>query len=143
MLRKIFWVLLSGILCWSSLAPAADRSEVAETVQAWSGEQGIQVWTLRYGAPQDHKALVQITQVDHPWNRKIQLMEVEKKGKRRDYSVSIEGKKYVALIINSYSRGELYLPGEKEGYSVSYDENLSQEGNAQYFLTDYLQQEKR
>lgn len=143
MLRKIFWILLSGILCWSSFAPAAARPEVAEAVQAWSGEQGIQVWTLRYGPPQDHKALVQITQVDHPWNRKILLMDVAKKDKRRDYSLSIDGKKYVALIINSYSRGELYLPGGKEGYSVYYNENLSHEGNAQYFLTDYLQQENR
>lgn len=143
MLRKIFWILLPCAFCWSSIVPAAERPEVAEIVQAWSGEQGIQVWTLRYGPPQDHKALVQITQIDHPWNRKIMLMDVEKKDKRRDYSLSVEGKKYVALIINSYSRGTLYLPGEKEAYSVYYNENLSQEGNAQYFLTDYLQQENR
>ncbi len=142
MLRKIFWILLTGALCWSSMVPAAERPEVAEDVQAWSGEQGMQVWTLRYGPSQDHKALVQITQIDHPWNRKILLAEVEKKGKRRDYSVLVEGKKYNVLIINSNSRGEVYLPGEKESYAVYYNERLSREGNAQYFLTDYLQQEK-
>lgn len=142
MLRKIFWIVLAGALCWSNVAPAAERPEVAENVQAWSGEQGMQVWTLRFGPPQDHKALVQITQIDHPWNRKIQLANVEKKGKRRDYSIEVEGKKYVVLIVNSYSGGEVYLPGEKESYAVYYSENLSREGNAQYFLTDYLQQEK-
>lgn len=141
MLRMFTISLLVLSAAYGSAAATAIRPEVAENVQAWGGEQGVRVWTLRYGHPDEHKALVQITQIDHAWNKKIQLMDVVKNGKRRDYSVTANGKKYVALITNSDNRGEVYLPGEAESYKVYFNKELSEEGNAQFFLTDYLQQE--
>lgn len=143
MLRIFTVALLVLSAAQGSAAATTTRPEVADNVHAWSGEQGIQVWTLRYGHPDEHKALVQITQIDHAWKNKIQLMDVDKKGKRRDYSVMVDGKKYVALIITGNNRGELYLPGEAESYNVCFNKELSEEGNAQFFLTDYLQQENR
>ncbi|CAK9885608.1 MAG: hypothetical protein XXXJIFNMEKO3_02014 [Candidatus Erwinia impunctatus] len=122
-------------------AYAAPRPEVAEYVKAWQGTEGIKVWTLRYGPRDKHQALVQITGADHDWDGKIQLMNIEDKGARKDYSVMVNGKKYVVLLIDKYNNGEVYLPGEKNEHKVFYSDDLSSQGNAQYFLTDYLNQE--
>ena len=146
MLKKLISLFLlattlSVITPIATAQPAA-RPEVAEKVKAWHGTEGIKVWTLRYGPLSDKKALVQITDVDHPWNKKIQLMDVESKGERRKYSIMLEGKKYVVLVMERYSFGEVYLPGESTTYAISYSEELSSRGDAQHFLTDWLNQEE-
>jgi len=147
MIRKLTAsILLASAL--TALTPfiavqAATRPEVAESVKAWEGNEGLQVWTLRYGSRNEHKALVQITDIDHDWNKKIQLMDVEEKGERRDYSVQLDGKKFVVLVLNKYNRGEVYLPGESTAHNIYYSNALSAEGNAQYFLTDYLEQQEK
>ncbi len=65
-------------------------------------------------------------------------MQVEKTSRDTRYSTTVDGKKYVALIIQGSWGGELYLPGEAQAMQVGYSEGLSQQGNAQAFLTDYL-----
>ncbi|WP_249192941.1 hypothetical protein [Yersinia sp. Marseille-Q3913] len=101
----------------------------------------MKVWTLRYGPRSDNKALVQITNADHDWDKKIQVMDVENKEARSDYSVAVNGKKFVVLVINNNNSGLLYLPGESGNHPIIYSPSLSDEGNAQYFLTDFLKQE--
>lgn len=121
---------------------ASARPEVASTVRAWRGEGGVQVWTLRYGPRESNKALVQITNIDHPWEQRIQVMDVQKNDKRKSYSVMVNGERFVVLNMFDVDSGELYLPNEKQAYRISYSESLSSQGNAQYFLTDYLNQKK-
>ncbi|WP_225181244.1 hypothetical protein [Pectobacterium aroidearum] len=36
--------------------------------------------------------------------------------------------------------GELYLPGEAQPVRIGYSKSLSEQGNPEHFLTDYLQQ---
>lgn len=130
----LFFVSLTGF------SAETTRPEVAENVKAWESNDGIQVWTLRYGKLSEHKALVQITNVDHEWNKKIQVMNVEKKNGRTDYSITLEGKPFTVLILDKYNYGELYLPDEDSNHPVRYSEYLSAEGDAQNFLSDYLKQ---
>ncbi|MFS2225458.1 hypothetical protein [Pantoea sp. B65] len=141
MLNKIFLLALLSVVSLSAVSADAPRPEVAESVKAWTGNEGVRVWTLRYGKRADNKALVQITHADHDWDQKIQLMDVENKGDRRDYSVNVDGKKFVVLNLNNANSGELTLPGEGVSRPISYSQLLSDEGNAQYLLTDYLKQE--
>ncbi|RMQ96192.1 hypothetical protein ALP94_02606 [Pseudomonas savastanoi pv. glycinea] len=119
-------------------AQAENRPEVAEQVLAYAGEGGVKVWTLRIGASNDNQALVQLEGVDHDWNMKIQKMTVEKTSKDTRYSTTVDGQKFVVLVLQK-GWGELYLPGESQALNVGYDEFLSSQGNAQAFLTDYLQ----
>lgn len=120
----------------------APRPPVGDRVVAYSGTQGVKVWTLRYDERSANQALVEINGVDADWNKRIQKMSVAKTSKDTRYSTEVDGKPYVAMIIQG-NHGELYVPGEPQMISLSYDEALSSEGNAQHFLTDYLQQPAR
>ncbi|MCO8165339.1 hypothetical protein NJC38_24680 [Pseudomonas sp. 21LCFQ010] len=136
------WAALMLGLCIATGAMADNdtaRPQVADRVVAYSGTQGVKVWTLRYAERSANQALVQIEGVDHDWDKRIQQMTVEKTSKDTRYSTQVDGKKYVALIVQG-NYGELYLPGEAQTASVGYDEGLSSQGNAQHFLTDYLEQ---
>ncbi|MDN0124027.1 hypothetical protein QVN60_12650 [Yersinia aleksiciae] len=141
MFKKLFSLILLCAVSATSFATEPARPEVANLVKAWGGNEGIQVWTLRYGPRSDNKALVQITNADHDWDKKIQVMDVDNKEERSDYSVTVSGKKFVVLVINNNNSGQLYLPGEKGNHPIIYSQSLSDEGNAQYFLTDFLKQE--
>lgn len=131
--------LLAMVLALASgLVQADQRPEVASRVVAFSGEQGVKVWTLRIGARGDNQALVQVEGVDHDWDMRIQRMAVEKNAGDTRYSTQVDGKKFVVLLVRN-GWGELYLPGEAKPLMVGYDNGLSEQGNAQAFLTDYLQ----
>lgn len=134
------WMALLGLTLavLAGFAHAGDRPEVADKVVAYAGEQNIKVWTLRIGARSEHQALVQLEGVDHDWDMKIQKMAVEKTDKDTRYVTTVDGKRFVALIVRN-GWGELTLPGESQTINVSYDGYLSEQGNAQAFLTDYLQ----
>lgn len=140
---KKFLVLL--FICFSSVVNAASpdiRPEVANNVIAFDGQQGAKVWTLRIGPVSNNESLVQVEGVDHDWNLLIQKMKVEKTSKDTRYVTNVKGKRFVALILTDKDYGELYLPNDPQPIQVRYSENLSEQGNAQAFLTDYLQKKK-
>ncbi|WP_110947015.1 hypothetical protein [Pseudomonas bohemica] len=122
------------------VAHAENRPQVADKVIAYKGQQGIKVWTLRIGERSDNQALVQLEDVDHEWNMRIQKMTVAKSSQDTRYFTTVDGKKFVVLILQE-GWGELYLPGEAKALQVSYDEDLSSQGDAQAFLTEYLQRQ--
>ncbi|KOC89765.1 hypothetical protein [Winslowiella iniecta] len=142
MLKKILISALLTVVSVTSVAAEEVRHEVGESIKVWTGNEGVKVITLRYGKLAEDKALVQIVNADHAWDNKIQLMDVEKKGERRDYSVKVDGKKYVALVMTNYNYGELYLPGENASRPIGYNQSLSEEGKPQHFLTAYEQQQE-
>ncbi|MDN0109090.1 hypothetical protein [Yersinia mollaretii] len=141
MFKKFFFLILLCAISATSFSAEPTRPEVANSVKAWEGNEGIQVWTLRYGPRSDNQSLVQITNADHDWDKKIQIMDVENKEGRSDYSITVNGKKFVVLVINNNNSGQLNLPGENGNHPIFYSSSLSEEGNAQYFLTDLLKQE--
>lgn len=140
--RKWAAMLVASLTLWIGLVHAEERPPVADKVVAYQGEQGVKVWTLRIGERSANEALVQIEGIDHDWNMRIQKMQVEKSSKDTRYSTTVDGKKYVVLIVQGNWGGELYLPGEAKELSVGYSEGLSDQGNAQAFLTDYLEAQK-
>ncbi|MBK5003402.1 hypothetical protein [Pseudomonas sp. S32] len=127
---------------WFSQAQAEERPEVAKHVVAYLGTEGAKVWTLRIGDRAANEALVQVEGIDHDWDMRIQKMHVEKTSKDTRYWTTVDGKKFVALIVQGTWGGELYLPGEAQPRPVGYSEGLSQQGNAEAFLTDYLAAKK-
>jgi len=141
MLKKWNLATLLALLLLGATAAVAEtaRPPIANKVDAYSSAQGVQVWTLRVGERTANQALVQITGVDNDWDKRIQKMDVEKTFKDVRYSTLINGKRFIALIVdNGYA--EVYLPGETQSIKVAADSALASEGNPEYFLTDYLQQ---
>lgn len=139
-LRKWATAIATSLALLSALSHAAERPPVADKVVAYSGEKGTKVWTLRIGERSANEALVQVGGIDHDWDMRIQKMTVEKTAKDTRYSTTVDGHKFVVLILQN-SWGTLYLPNEAQEITVGYDENLSNQGDAQAFLTDYLQAE--
>jgi len=71
---------------------------------------------------------------------RIQRVKTESSARGTDYVATVNGKRFVVLALEG-TRGELYLPGSNDRKArVSFDKSLSDEGNAEHFLTDYLQQ---
>lgn len=142
MLKKLNGLaLVLGLLVTAPTfaASESERPPIGDKVMAYSGQQGLKVWTLRIGERSANQALVQIGGIDHDWDMRIQKMDVEKTAKDARYSTDVNGTKFVVLILRG-DRGELHLPGESQDLALGYDDALSREGNAEYFLTDYLQQ---
>lgn len=131
------------LLVLASFAHAeTSRPEVGPQVRAYSGSEGLKVWVLRVGPRTANEALVQIGGVDHDWNMKIQKMAMDMVREQPRYALSVKGEKFVALILDGEGGGELYLPGEPKAHHVSYSAELSEQGNPDAFLTDYLEQAK-
>jgi hypothetical protein len=118
------------------------RPEIGPQVRAYSGSEGLKVWVLRVGPRTANEALVQIGGVDHDWNMKIQKMAMDVVREQPRYGLTVKGEKFVVLILDGEGGGELYLPGESRARHVSYSADLSEQGNPEAFLTDYLEQAK-
>lgn len=140
MFRFIIAILGSLMIMQSAFADAT-RPEIAKYVKGYEGQEGIQVWTLRIGPKEANESLVQIANVDNALDKKIIRCKVEPaSGGATSYKTEIDGKSWELLRVKDGS-GELYLPGESSSTWVAYSQSLSQEGNAEHFLTDYLEQE--
>lgn len=144
------WNLLALVLSTLIVAPTVTAQEpsrppIANQVEAYSGAQGVKVWTLRVGERSANQALVQVTGVDHDWDKRIYKMDVEKTFKDVRYSTKVNGKQFIALIVSEgYGEkyAELYLPGESQSIKVTSNAGLAEQGNPEHFLTDYLEQKK-
>ncbi|MDU2941612.1 MAG: hypothetical protein E7B59_20915 [Enterobacteriaceae bacterium] len=140
MFRFIIAILGSLMIMQSAFADAT-RPEIAKYVKGYEGQEGVQVWTLRIGPKEANESLVQIANVDNALDKKIIRCKVESaSGGATSYKTEIDGKSWELLRVKDGS-GELYLPGESSSTWVAYSQSLSQEGNAEHFLTDYLEQE--
>ncbi len=140
MFRFIIAILGSLMIMQSAFADAT-RPEIAKYVKGYEGQEGVQVWTLRIGPKEANESLVQIANVDNALDKKIIRCKMEPaSGGATSYKTEIDGKSWELLRVKDGS-GELYLPGESSSTWVAYSQSLSQEGNAEHFLTDYLEQE--
>ncbi|WP_079211032.1 hypothetical protein [Brucella pituitosa] len=133
----VFGLIMQAPL--STHAEAVDRPTVGSYVKAYSGTDGVMVWATRYGERERGAALIQITGIDHPMDKRIILTDVEKTERDVRYIMDNGGKKFVLVIISDYG-SELYLPGATQPIRLNYDQSASRMGNAEHFLTDYLEQ---
>lgn len=126
--------------CVAAVAADESRPEISRYVKAYSGQEGIKVWTLRIGPIDKNEALFQVTGIDHPWDMRIQKVKTEQGDRGTRYVAHVDGKRFVVMSMEG-NRGALHLPGSNPAKGrVDYDPSLSQEGNAEHFLTDYLKQ---
>lgn len=140
--KKTFSPILLSFFLFAPAIHADDllRPPIASNVQAYSSVQNVNVRTLRVGDRSENQALVQVTGVDHDWNNVIQKMTVEKTFKDVRYSVTLNGKPFVAVILNQ-GFGELHLPGEPTPQHIAFNSALASEANAEHFLSAYLEQD--
>ena len=139
-MKKILCVVLLLVIAGFNHANAQARPEIARYINAFNGQEGITVWTLRVGATEKSEALVQITGIDHPWDMRIQKMKVEPSQGGNTYLATVDGKRFSVLVMEGAS-GQLYVPGSGEAQStLTYNKDLSEQGNPEHFLTEYLQQ---
>ncbi|MBT0727184.1 hypothetical protein [Rosenbergiella australiborealis] len=136
------WGILITFILWSVFASsclAETRPDVATRVIAYQGNQGVKVWTLRIGERKAHEALVKIEDVDHDWNLLILKMKITRLNDELHYSYT-QGKKRHTVLVLKQNGGLLYLPGEPIAINLSYSDSLSDDIDAQRFLTEYLSQ---
>ncbi|MEO5561577.1 MAG: hypothetical protein ABIO49_16535 [Dokdonella sp.] len=142
-MKKLFCIVALLLLGAGgfSVASAVPRPEVARYIKAYSGQEGITVWTLRIGAVDKSEALVQITGIDHPWDMRIRKLKVEPSQHGNNYVATVDGKRFVVLAMEGES-GQLYLPGSGEAQSkLIYSKTVSEQGNPEHLLTEYLKQD--
>jgi hypothetical protein len=139
LLKALACTLLLAACSPVGLTQAEERPPVADKAVAYRGDNGVKVWTLRIGERSANQALVQVEGIDHDWNMQIRKMNVEKSNRDTRYVTEVDGKRFVAFHVQD-GYGEVYLPGEAQALRVFSDNSLAEHGNAQYFLTDYLNQ---
>jgi hypothetical protein len=133
------FILLVMLSIGFAVAASAERPEVSRYVKAYRGGEGIAVRVLRVGPNASQEALVQITGVDHRWDGRIQKMHIEPTQRGVTYILASEGKRLAVLNMEE-ARVELLAPTLSGPTPLSYDRELSQQGNAQHFLSAYLEQ---
>jgi DNA-binding LacI/PurR family transcriptional regulator len=144
-LRRHSLVLLLSALPLAGAAVVAHaepaRAEVAKQVKAYASADGVKVSTLRYGPREREQALIQVIDVDNAIDGKIMLASTRTTDKDTRYTVQLNGRPYVLLIV-SEAAGELYVPGAPKPTWVSYNADLSAQSNPEHYLTDYEEQGK-
>lgn len=140
--RRVAPALVAVLLLGAVATAHADapRPPVAKYVKAYAAGEGAKVFTLRYDAPEKQQALVQVTGIDHALDGRILRASVQATARDTRYTVELQGRPFVLLIVAGDGGGELYLPGAPRAERVRYDEDLSEQGNAQHFLTAYQEQ---
>lgn len=141
-MKKLFGLILLLLFVGDGLsfAGAPPRPEIARYIKAYSGDEGITVWTLRIGAMDKSEALVQITGIDHPWDMRIRKLKVEPSQHGHDYVTTVDGKRFVVLAMEG-AYGQLYLPGSNDAQTkLIYSKTESEKGSPEHLLTEYLQQ---
>ncbi|MEA9578728.1 hypothetical protein SAMN05192589_10293 [Paracidovorax valerianellae] len=135
----LFPVLFAGAV--AAVHADTPRAEIATQVKTYASTDGVKAWTLRYGPREKNQALIQVTDSDSTIDKKILLATTSTTAKDTRYTVQLNGRPYVLLILNG-SAGELYVPGSQKSTWVRYDEDLSAQSNPEHYLTDYEQQGK-
>ncbi|WP_374360321.1 hypothetical protein [Pseudoduganella danionis] len=139
-MRKLLllFLLVSGLI---PLAYAeGKRPEVARYTMAFSGEQGYRVWITRFGAKENHEALVQITGIDHKLDgRVLRAKEVAQTGGNGvNYIATVDGKTYDLLAVQR-GKAELLMTGMAWTSELRYDRALADQRPPEHLLTDYLE----
>lgn len=112
---------------------------IEQSRQVKASADGVKVSTLRYGPRERQQALIQVTDVDHAIDGRILLASTRATDKHTRYTVQLEGRAHVLLILNE-GTGELFVPGAPKPTPVSYDAGLSAQSNPEHCLTDDLEQ---
>jgi len=132
--------------------PAA-RPEVGQIPEVYTTENSkMTVTVVRYGPRASKQALVEIADLDHPWNQRIFRTSVQDVSRRagkieNTYFIQLDGKPW-GLVFNSLNGEGLMLNLREDGdtgknvrYPLSYSRGNTEDTVSEYLLTAYLKQE--
>jgi hypothetical protein len=132
--------------------PAA-RPEVGPIPEVYVTEGNkLNVTIVRYGPRASKQALVEIADLDHPWNQRIFLTSVQDVSRRagkieNTYFIQLDGKPW-GLVFNNLDGSGLYLNLREDGdkgknvrYPLYYSKGNTENTVSEYLLTAYLKQQ--
>jgi hypothetical protein len=132
---------------------AAARPEVGQLPEVYTFEGSkLTVTVVRYGPRASKQALVEIADLDHPWNQRIFRTSVQDVSRRagkveNSYSIQLDGKPWGLVIIlldgsglalNLRENGDT---GKNVRYPLYYSKENTENTVSEYLLTAYLKQE--
>ena len=145
--------LSTPVITLAQSAKAAQvRPEVGPLAEVYRDEKRLNVTIVRYGKRENKQALVEIADLDHPWNKRIFLASVQDVSRRagtveNTYFIQLDGKPW-GLVFNQLDGSGLALnlrengdTGKNVRYPLYYSKELSGETSSEFLLTAYLQQQ--
>lgn len=133
-------------------ATAQSRPEVNPLAEVYRDDKRLNVTVVRYGKRENKQALVEIADLDHPWNQRIFLTSVQDVSRRagtvdNTYSIQLDGKPW-GLVFTLLDGGGLVLnlrengdTGKNVRYPIYYSKELSDQTSSEFLLTAYLKQQ--
>ena len=133
--------------------PAAARPEVGQIPEVYTTENSkLTVTVVRYGPRASKQALVEIADLDHPWNQRIfrtSMQDVSRRASKIEntYFIQLDGKPW-GLVFNLLDGSGLVLNLREDGdtgknvrYPLYYSKGNTENTVSEYLLTAYLKQE--
>lgn len=133
--------------------PGAARPEVGQIPEVYTTEGSrLNVTIVRYGPRASKQALVEIADLDHPWNQRIFRTSVQDVSRRagkveNTYFIQLDGKPW-GLVFNNLDGSGLNLNLREDGdkgknvrYPLYYSKGNTENTVSEYLLTAYLKQE--
>ena len=133
--------------------PSAARPEVGQIPEVYTSEGNkLTVTVVRYGPRASKQALVEIADLDHPWNQRIFLTSVQDVSRRagkveNTYFIQLAGRPW-GLVFNNLDGSGLNLNLREDGdtgknvrYPLYYSKGNTEDTVSEYLLTAYLKQE--
>lgn len=157
-MKKLIFGLGAALLALILLPQAAQsqtttRPEVGELAEVYRDDKRLNVTIVRLGKRENKQALVEIADLDHPWNKRIFKTVVVDVSRRvgevvNTYWIQLDSKPW-GLVVRDMNYGGLILNLREQGdtgknvrLSISYSKELSAETSSEFLLTAYLNQEK-
>ncbi len=131
---------------------AQARPEVSPLAEVFRDEKKLNVTVVRYGKRENKQALVEIADLDHPWNQRIFLASMQDVSRRagtveNTYFIQLDGKPW-GLVFNLLDGGGLVLnlresgdTGKNVRFPIFYSKELSDQTSSEFLLTAYLKQQ--
>ena len=133
--------------------PGTARPEVGQIPEVYTTEGSkMTVTIVRYGPRASKQALVEIADLDHPWNQRIFRTSVQDVSRRagkveNTYFIQLDGKPW-GLVFNNLDGSGLNLNLREDGdkgknvrYPLYYSKENTDNTVSDYLLTAYLKQE--
>lgn len=127
----------------AAAAAEISKPEVANFTQVFRGENQSEFWLLRIGQAERNEYLFKMNaSFEHPWNKKIFLLQKELGKERADWHMKYgSNERFVVCGMKKawgQNQFEVFLEGKKVPVKAQLDEILSRKIPPQSFLEEYL-----
>ncbi len=117
------------------------RPPIGKYSRVYVGAQGVKVWLVRFGPEETKEYLITMVGIDSIWDSyTIRGIQDTARGKER-YTALLKGKRHMLLTVKG-DEGVFYPPDGGSGAAVKYDGELSDKYYPDYYLSQYLWQQR-